>query len=158
MRKGQLLPVGIQMWTCPPPDYRSGHGAGQPRAEAITSHELSSLLCSMRGSLAPCQLQSAGTAPRKPEMFTACPPVFVFLWPFTLLFPSLLGLFTLFVAVHPLLSCLPNRKKKTTHLISHISLIPTLLRPSLGDPYWLNTQLSLGWNDSPRHASIISDE
>ena len=38
----------------------------------------------------------------------------------------------------------PKQKKKTTHLISHISLIPTLLRPSLGDPYWLNTQLSLG--------------
>lgn len=40
MRKGQPLSVGIQMWTCPPPDYWSGHGAGQPRAEAITSHEL----------------------------------------------------------------------------------------------------------------------
>ena len=47
----------------------------------------------------------------KPEMFTAYPLIFIFLWPFTLLFSNLLWLFTLFVAVHPLLSS-PNQKKK----------------------------------------------
>lgn len=117
MRKGQPLSVGIQMWTCPPPDYWSRHGTGQPRAEAITSHELGQQPpLSMRDSLAPCQLRSVGTALWKPDMFTAYPLIFIFLWPFTSLFSNLLWLFTLFVAVHPLLSSpKQKKKKKKTH-------------------------------------------
>lgn len=132
MRKGQLLSVGIQMWTCPPLDYWSGHSTGQYGAEANHSS------CAVREqppsaapgySLVPSQLLSAGIARWKPKISTGIPPSLCFLCPFTLLFSNLLWVLSLPLPSHLLFT--PFCCFSSSSLLSpHISLVPTLLGSS----------------------------